>query len=532
MKNIFFSLVFFVFMHFFGATASYAQPTISLSKTLGGAGNERIRDLIADHDGHLMALCVVDSVDRDTSCNYHGGNTDIMLVKMDADGNIIWQKCYGGSKEEDAYQIIQTADSGFIFVGISFSSDGDVTVYDSVFYFIWLVKIDSNGNIQWQQGLDGGKPYDLNQLHNGKYLLACYTLNTTDDFPVHYGGGFTQDAWIVFISSVGEIDTAVHYGGSDDDYLTEVLELPGGDLQLFGYTESNDYDLAGTTAYGNWDGWIIRTDSAGVIKWLKRWGGGSTDAIDGAVLLPDKGFLTAGSTSSNGPGAFSTNHGNSDVWVIRLDSVGYVLANFLFGGTGDEVPGGRRRIHNAGGGLFTIGARTDSFVGGDIGVHYGYTDFWFLTIDTNGVLVSSKVSGGSFYDDLYTNGMYSKNIAMEGGITGSNDFDIQDYHGGGDGWLIKIEGFTLVGEIKNNDSNVTIFPNPLHEQFIITSNLQEQLRNTWIDIYDLNGKIVLSKKLHQNVESISVHGLAAGTYPFVLRDKQQNKIATGKLIIQ
>src|SRR6188508_3444608 len=84
-----------------------AQPTLLLSKTIGSGGGEHISDLIADHDGHLIALGVCDSIDRDTSCHYHGGASDISLMKMDADGNIIWQKCYGGSNKDDAYQIIQ-----------------------------------------------------------------------------------------------------------------------------------------------------------------------------------------------------------------------------------------------------------------------------------------------------------------------------------------------------------------------------------------------------------------------------------------
>src|SRR5262245_8744319 len=119
-----------------------SQPTITLSKTIGTAGTESIHDLIADHDGHLIALGQCDSVDRDTSCHYHGGSSDIWLIKMDADGNILWQRCFGGSDTDDPYQIIQTADGGFLFVATTESSDGDITVYHGN-SDLWLVKTDS-----------------------------------------------------------------------------------------------------------------------------------------------------------------------------------------------------------------------------------------------------------------------------------------------------------------------------------------------------------------------------------------------------
>ncbi|MBS1657241.1 MAG: hypothetical protein JST18_03995 [Bacteroidetes bacterium] len=73
----------------FISSLSLAQPEITLSKTVGTGGTESIHDMIADHDGHLIALGQCDSVDRDTSCHYHGGSSDIWLVKMDAEGNTL-----------------------------------------------------------------------------------------------------------------------------------------------------------------------------------------------------------------------------------------------------------------------------------------------------------------------------------------------------------------------------------------------------------------------------------------------------------
>ncbi|MBS1657062.1 MAG: T9SS type A sorting domain-containing protein [Bacteroidetes bacterium] len=495
-----------------------AQPTITLSKTIGTAGSESIRDLIVDDDDHLIALGICDSIDRDSSCGYHGGGVDIWLVKMDANGTILWQKCYGGSKDDFAYQIIQTDDSGFLFSGWTYSHDGDVTVNDGSF-ITWLVKLDSTGSIQWQQGLAEGQPYHLMQLKNKKYLIACYTLNTSIDFPVHYGGGFTEDAWIWILTNAGEKDTSFHYGGSDDDVITEVIELQDGDWQMFGYTESDDHDLEGTTAYGNWDGWILRTDSNGVIKFQNRLGDGSPNVIIGAVSLTDSGFLCAGGTNF------------TDVWVIRLDSATNKIEDYAYGGSGTDAMLDRLRVHSAVSGKYVIGAVTSSN-DGDVGINYGFTDFWFLTVDSNAILVNSKVGGGSKDDFPYSNILINSNTVVQAGWTSSNDFDINDYHGAGDGWFIKVGNFTLAGEITDAKKQISVFPNPFHDQFTISSDNGECLKRATIEIYDTKGTLLLTEKIHASVEQISVKGLLQGTYIFVIRDKAKNLIASGKLVVQ
>jgi hypothetical protein len=523
-----YSLVLLLFI----SSLSFAQPQITLSKTVGTGGTESIHDMIADHDGHLIALGQCDSVDRDTSCHYHGGSSDIWLVKMDGQGNILWQKCYGGSEDDYAYQIIQTRDSGFLFVGITWSDDGDIS-FNHGNTDIWLVKVDSNGSMQWQQsigGSSGEKVQHIMQLKNGKFLMACASGSSNGTFPLHYGSQFTADAWIAIIHPNGLLDSVYRFGGSDDDYINDVIELPNGDWQMFGYTISTDYDLAGTTAYGNRDGWILRTDSNGAILWQQRYGGEAADEIISGIQLPDKGFITAGTASSTN-GSLGFNHGPPDVWVMKLDSTGLMTQTFLYGGSGVQVLRDRLRIYEINPNLFVTGA-ISSGGGGDVGIHYGFDDFWILTVDSNAALVNSIVAGGSNPDEPFTNNLFNANEVLQSGLTGSNDFDIQDYHGSGDGWFIKVSNFTLAGEIKDQRKLVSVFPNPLHEEFTITSADPELLRNAWLEVRDVNGALLLTKKIHQNAEQVTVRGLQAGTYLFVLRSKQEQQIASGKLFIQ
>jgi hypothetical protein len=510
---------------------SFAQPQITLSKTIDGSDIELVYDMIADEQGNLIALCLIDSLNQQADCDYKGGSSDIVLIKMDASGNILWEKCFGGGDSDYPYQVIKTQDDGFLFVGTTFSNDGDVS-FNHGGNDIWLVKTDSLGNLQWQNSIGSSSsesPYDLNQLSDGSYVLAAYSLGSNGDFPEHHGG-LNHDAWLIFITSGGEVDTAVHYGGSDDDYIEEVIELANGDLMLFGATASVDFDLAGTMPAGSRDAWMMKTDSQGSIKWTKRWGGNFYDAITGAIELPDGGYLTAGFSDSN-TGDFATNHGGGDVWVMRLDSWGNVLLSKLLGGSGNDVVDFRYRIHDAGNGLFTIGARTLSW-DGDVGLNIGYNDFWFLTIDSNCHLISSKISGGSNEDFLQSNSMSGSMTAIQAGITFSNDHDIVDLQGEQDGWFIKIEGITLIGTIEPESRMITVYPNPLHESFNLTADDETILTNAHLEIYSASGMLLIRKKIRDNADAVSVRGLSPGIYPCIVRDKQNKQLATARLIVQ
>lgn len=297
----------------------------------------------------------------------------------------------------------------------------------------------------------------------------------------------------------------------------------------FGYTESVDYDLAGSTDYGFRDGWICRTDSNGLIKWTKRWGGNLPDAIVGAVRLLSGNYLTAGTSSSNS-GDFMLNHGDGDVWIMLLDSDGNRLSTYLYGGSGADVMDYRMRIYAANAGLFTVGARSNS-PDGDVGFNHGYSDFWVFAIDSNGVLVNSKVAGGSWIDDLYCNGSHGGSTALLGGLTASDDFDVQNYHGNGDGWIVEIGNFTLVGEVIS-EKKISIYPNPLHFQFMISSSDEYVLKNATLEIFSSTGVMVTRKIIRSKMEKISIHNLPPGNYHCLILDEKNERVTSAKLIIQ
>lgn len=517
------SMILLVSWVFIGAIV-LAQPTISLTKTIGGAGVEIIKDLIADSNGNMIALCRIDSLDGDVECTLQGQN-DVWLVKTDAAGTILEQSCYGGSDDEEPYQLMQTADGGWLITGTTFSNDGDVAGNHGA-TDVWVVKLDDAWNIEWQRcigGTSGDQVHNSVQLQNGKYAINCETLSSNGDFPMHYGGYLSEDAWIVLLNTDGSIDTALIYGGSGDDQISEIIELPDHDWQVFGTTLSTDFDLSSTISLGYRDGWIFKTDSNGIIKWTKRYGSGAPDFLETAKMISKYFFLTAGSTSG-----FITNHGSADVWVMKIDSSGNVISNYTHGGLNGDVVTNRMRFESVDNGHLSLAAYSYSN-DGDVGMNHGYSDYWSIKLDTNGVLLASLVAGGSNYDDTHCNSAGNLTAICLGGLTISDDLDVQEYKGSGDGWLVVISDYNNTSISQAQNTIIDVFPNPSSHELTVCMT-GGNLTAAWFELFSLDSRRVLRRKIGKCI-TFDVEHLPQGLYHYSVTG--DNKILSkGKLIIQ
>src|SRR5205809_153959 len=111
----------------FSFTILHAQaPAILWQKCLGGSGNDNANSIRQTTDGGYVVAGSSGSVDGNVTGN-HGGGADAWVVKMDSAGNLVWQKCYGGTGGDGATAIDQTSDGGYVVAGTTSSNDGDVS---------------------------------------------------------------------------------------------------------------------------------------------------------------------------------------------------------------------------------------------------------------------------------------------------------------------------------------------------------------------------------------------------------------------
>lgn len=236
-------------------------------------------------------------------------NYSFLLIKTDASGNMQWNKTYGGEDEDDelAYSIIQTGDGGYAIAGIKQFSG----VINGEFLIIgdfWLVKTDSEGNMQWNKtygGAESERLYSVIQTSDGGYALVGNRESL--DFP-HYA-----DAWFVKTDADGNVQWDRTYGGEDFDLASSVLETDGG------------YVIGGWTySFGPGDFWLFKTDSVGNVQWNKTYGGQQQEWAQSVVETEDGGYLLAGRTES-----FGASEG--DAWLVKTDSSGNMQWNKTYG---------------------------------------------------------------------------------------------------------------------------------------------------------------------------------------------------------
>ena len=241
---------------------------------------------------------------------------------MSSIGTIEWQKCYGGTCNDEATEIKSTPDGGYIISGWTCSNDGDVAGnHQFPLTDCWVVKLSSIGSIEWQKclggtGFDGAKK--IEQTPDGGYILAGYTESNDGDVAGNHGGA---DAWVVKLSTNGNLEWQKCLGGSGFEYANSLQKTSDGGYIILSDTTSNDGDVAGNDSGTNQaDVWIVKLNPSGVIEWQKCFGGSNIENAMKIQQTPDSGYIYAGWTYSSNDGDISGNHDSGDIWVVKLTS--------------------------------------------------------------------------------------------------------------------------------------------------------------------------------------------------------------------
>ncbi|NQT81047.1 MAG: hypothetical protein HQ555_11740 [Candidatus Aminicenantes bacterium] len=188
-----------------------------------------------------------------------------------------WARTYGGIDHEVVYSIQQTSDGGYIVAGetSSFGAGGRD---------IWILKLSSTGVIEWQRtygGIDNEYVLSIQQTSNGGYIIAGYTYS--------FGAG-TYDIWVFKLSSTGAIEWQRTYGGSSGDGATSIQQTSDGGYIVAGWTFS--------FGAGGDDAWVLKLSSAGDVEWQRTYGGSALEAAWSIQQTSDGGYIVAGFTYS------------------------------------------------------------------------------------------------------------------------------------------------------------------------------------------------------------------------------------------
>lgn len=302
-------------------------------KSIGGTYTDRNPRITQTEDGYMLAA---NSSSIDCMADSTNGSINIWVLRLDKKGNILWQKSFGGSQTEYPLGITKSPDGFFYISGHTDSKDGDVTAFQGEADG-WLLKLDGNGNLIWQKSL-GSTGYDqftsVVANNDGGCTVSGYADNNSGDITGHKG---RSDFWVVRFDKNGNVIWNKCYGGSADDRAHSIAIHPEGGFVVAGQTGSNDGDVSGKYAgaipYS--DFWVIRIDDQGNLVWQKCYGGFLNDI--GVVIngIPGGGFVVAGATGST-DGDVGCNPGGSSQWIIKIDDTGNLLKTQVIGGSYNE----------------------------------------------------------------------------------------------------------------------------------------------------------------------------------------------------
>ena len=211
---------------FYSSLISQTSPNFNYQLCLGGSSNDQIYAIDKSKDGGLILGLHSTSSDGDLSFNY--GLDDIWIVKLDTLNNITWEKNIGGSSFDYVYSIKETLEGGVIVLGSTSSIDFDV-IGNHGSYDIWLVKLDSVGNITWQKCIGGSQTDIGNQiqlLQDSSFVIVGWSNSIDGDMQQNHGMG---DVILAKIDKNGSILWLNNYGGSNSEAAQSVnLSYDGG----------------------------------------------------------------------------------------------------------------------------------------------------------------------------------------------------------------------------------------------------------------------------------------------------------------
>ena len=369
----------------------------SWEKTFGGIGNDEGYSVQQNTDGGYIVCGRTKS--------FGNGWSDIYLIKTDGNGDSLWTKVLGGVVSERGYSVQQTNDGGYIVCGYS-NSFGNGLLHD-----FYLIKVDGNGNQLWDQVFtqsheSSGK--SVEQTIDGGYILCGSKRSTTngikdvyliktdengvEQWSESYGSGSLSEIGYSVQQTIDEgyIITGVKTNdgqGLSDIYLVKTDENGnslwtktfGGGLSDESYSvqQTNDggYIICGETeSFGNgdWDVYLIKTDDNGDSLWTKTFGGSNDDVGQSIQQTNDGGYIITGSTQSFGNGGY-------DVWLIKTDGNGDSLWTKTFGGSSSDYGYSVQQTTDGG---YIITGSTLSFGNGG-------GDVYIIKTDGNGNVTST-----------------------------------------------------------------------------------------------------------------------------------------------
>lgn len=445
-----------------------AQPlVINWQSCFGTIENEQVMDIVFTGDGYIMA-------------GARGYYPRLLLIKSDLAGNLLWEKEYFGPRNgEGAFRIFPADQGNYFVVATASSSSGDIT-YDPYpdpgSNNAWILKIDSNGNKLWDK-IFGGNCLEMGVsgalTSDTAVIFAGLTCSSDGDVSQYYGA---DDGWMIKVDRQGNKMWDFTIGNDWFDRIIEVTETSDKSLLVGAYSfygENGNISCSDFSASDGTQAVMFKLDSAGNYLWHRCYGGTNHEVLRAMVETNDGYLLGITCASSDGdvsgagyhPGLDNVGNPTNDIWLVKTDFEGNIVWSKCYGGSKSEYP---HRIFRMDDGGFLVFGTTESFDGVVVGNHSSgssYSDIWVIKVSSTGSLEWQQCIGYNGSENLYRavarNGdnkyviatqVWGESSGQITCLTGTFDYQI---------WLIEVTDTTVGLFEKESDMPLLkLYPNP------------------------------------------------------------------------
>ena len=464
----------FIIYSLFYFTTFCQIPEITWQHCFGTEERDDAYSIIHNaENGYLIGISITEDAPGIT--NYHD-NTDAWIINTDSIGNVIWERCYGGSEGDGTIKIVPIDNTSFYLFSYSFSLDGDVQNGKS--YNFWIVKINETGEIIWENSYGNRSCHARDALltPDGGLLMMGRILYADGDVSTWYG---RNDIWFCKIDSIGNIQWEKTLGNQGQENAIKIkLTSDTTVLMIGGYQENGgmiDCNHMGTSEWT--DIWIVELDLSGnIIRQLCY--GGTYNDLGHDIIETHDGYVILGSTTSN-DGDVSGFHGipgdihGMDIWVCKIDFDGNIIWQRCLGGSGNDNPTYITQTEDSGYIVIGYTGSNDGDVSGNHSIDPGYFDIWIVKLNSMGEVEWQHCYGGERTEKFWGNHTVLKKSDYNYVFAAQSahaSFDIEcDLYGfmDIDAWIFEIKDSTVgILEILNTDKQVLVYPNPADDYVV------------------------------------------------------------------
>ncbi|MFN9301923.1 MAG: SBBP repeat-containing protein [Candidatus Kapaibacterium sp.] len=524
-------------------TANLNAQTLDWVKTFGGIGYDIGNSVTVDDEGNVYTTgTFYGTVDFDPGPDVMKLNpSGIFIQKLDANGNFIWTKSFGGIGDDrtdcikfDAQGNIYTI--GFFQDTIDFDPGIEsIKLSAKREYDVFIQKLDANGNFLWAKSF-GGNNYDFGtsialDAQGNVYSTGCF-LESADFNPgkdsMMLSSVGAYDIFVQKLDAQGNLLWVKSFGGNDSDFGYSIALDAQGNVYTTGtFYETVDFDpgkdVKNLTAIGGSDIFIQKLDANGNFLWAKSFGGrtsvdmGESIAIDAANNIYTTGYFS--DTVDFDPGKDSMKIsavGTRHSYIQKLDANG----NFLWAKSCGRTERSQEFSTSAKGFSNSIDAVNNVYIIGyfidtvdfDPGPGVanlsaiGESDIFIQKLDANGNFLWAKSFGGKSMDvgfsinvdaanNIYTTGYFSESVDFDPG-EGVNNTNSK---GGQDIFVHKMNQTATGVTDMGNGIDISLYPNPSNGFLHIA--LNEAVGEAAITVTDLQGKIIHSEHMSAATKS-------------------------------